>query len=379
MDLDAIIEARVKKASLRVPPSPVVALRLGRLVADEGTTLDALAAVVKQDQSLAAVVLKLANSVAYRRGDEVVSLTTAVVNLGRRALRDLAYAHAMHEQALSAGALVALRRRAWRESLTSAQVSQWVAELRGNGEDDAFVAGLLHDIGRLPVIGALEALLAELPEADTRSEDGWWSLVEQHHGAMGRQLATAWALPHVIADVINQHHDLSVDSPLLSAVRISDQVVALLDGEAGLAAEQLGTIAELSSEQCAQLAARLPRLPAYLDAFREPDDTAAATADVIDYELRLPDSLDTGVQVTLHVDGLVEDVDVLALDARGVVVRRALRAGRLVRLRAGEVTVHARVTACVEGDAELAPWALDAAQRTAWLAFVERAAPRVEG
>jgi putative nucleotidyltransferase with HDIG domain len=379
MDLDAIIEARVKSASLRVPPSPVVALRLGRLVADEATTLDALAAVVKQDQSLAAVVLKLANSVTYRRGDEVVSLTTAVVNLGRRALRDLAYAHALHEQALSAGPLVALRRRAWRESLTSAQVAQWVAELRGTGEDDAFVAGLLHDIGRLPVIGALEALLATMPEADTRSEDGWWSLVEQHHGALGTQLATAWALPHVIADIIAQHHDLSVDSPLLQAVRISDQVVALLDGEAGLSAEQLGTIAELSSEQCAQLATRLPRLPAYLDAFREPDDTATATADVINYELRLPDSLDTGVQVTLHVDGLVEDVDVLALDARGVVVRRALRAGRLVRLRAGDVTVHARVTACVEGDAELAPWALDAAQRTAWLAFVERTAPRVEG
>jgi HD-like signal output (HDOD) protein len=347
----------------------MVAVRLGRLAADERATVEELCAVLKQDQALAGAVLRLANSPAHWRGAEVVALHAAVVNLGRRALTGLAWAEALHAHALVGGPLVALRRRAWRESLVAAQVAQWVAELRGDPLEDAFVAGLLHDLGRLPVIGALEALLAALPAADTRSEDGWWALVEQHHVAQGARLASEWGLPGVITDVIAQHHDPAFDTPLLTAVRVADEVVRLLDGEPGVGAERLGAIAELSAAQCDALAARLPQLPAYLDAFREPalDEPGL---EVIDYELRLPDALDAVPQVTLHLDGLVVDADVLAIDERSVVVRRELKPGRLVRLRAGGVTLHARVTAQVDDGAQLTPWALDGAQREGWEAFV---------
>lgn len=376
MDLEALIEEKVANAALRVPPSPIVALRLGKLAADEGATRDEVVAVVKQDQSLAAVVLRLANSAMYRRGPEVVSLSTAVVTLGRRVLRDLAFAQSLHQQALGIGPLIALRRRAWRESLVAGQVAQWIAELGRAPLEDAFVAGLLHDIGRLPVIGALEALLAAHPEADTRSEEGWWKLVEAHHVTLGAQLAHAWSLPAVLTDVITRHHDSHQTGPLHGVVRLADEVIQLLDGEAGLPTQRLVDLGVLDVDQCARLAERLPFLPSYLDAFREPTGDEA-DLHAIDYEVRLQPELKPTTQLTLHVEGLIHDADVLAIDDRHVVVHANLRPGRLVRFRFNDFTVPARVTACAEDEAVLAPWALDEAQRTAWKHFVEQVSQSV--
>lgn len=284
-------------------------------------------------------------------------------------LRELSVAKELHERTLASGALVALRRRAWRESLSSARVASWVAPFFGCSADDAFVVGLLHDIGRVPAIGVLEQLLRECPEADTRSEDGWWVMVEQHHVAFGALLARSWRLPTLVAGAISAHHDLTQTSPLLETLRVADEVVKLLDGEPALGAHHLGVIAALSTAQCEALAAKLPLLPATFDAFREP--TQSEPASVIDYELKLPDALDPELQVTLTCDGLVTEADVLSVSPALFGVRGWLRVGQLVKVRAGEARFHARVTATDGEASELAPWALDAAQALEWHRFVE--------
>jgi putative nucleotidyltransferase with HDIG domain len=375
MDLEAVVSQRVKTASLRVPPSPVVALRLSQLLKDERSTVAGLASVVKQDQSLAAVVLRLANSAAYRRTSEVIALASAVVVLGRKALVDVAYSHAVHEQTVRSGSLLPLRRRAWRESLVAAQVSFWVAELFDVDADAAYVGGLLHDIGRVPMIGLLEELLIEHPEADTRTEDGWWSLLEAFHVEAGVALASSWGLPGPVLELIRAHHGEGEGSKLLEVVRIADDVVRLLDGESCVPPERLGTIAALSSGQCLALALSLPLLPGYLDAFREP--AVSELAEVIDYELRLSEALDVGLHVTLHVGGLVFDAPVYGLDPVMLSVRRELRPGQLVRVRAGAASFHARVAGCRSGITELTPWALDEAQQQAWLDFIAKGQGRL--
>ncbi len=376
MDLEAVLEHRLTSATLRLPPAPVVALKLASLLRDERTSLEALANVVQQDQVLTAVVLRLANSAAYARRSAVVQVSTAIVVLGRKTLHDLAWAQGLHEQSHVGGALLPLRRRTWREGLVNAQVSEWVAEVLQVDSEGAFVAGLLHDIGRVPVIGVLEDLLLERPEADTRTEDGWWSLVNGAHTRAGQLLAGRWALPKVISEVITAHHDLTRTSPLLEVVRVADEVVLVLDGAPILVAGRLGTIASLTTRQGEALATKLPQLPTFLDAFREP--SASGEGDVIDYELRIPSGLhDPVARVTIHADGLVHDVDVVAIEARSMVVQRALRAGQLVRVLVGGRSLHARVTGVDDGASSLAPWALDAAQQASWLEFVETVSARV--
>lgn len=374
MDLEAVVQHRLKTASLRVPPAPVVALRLQQLLNDEAATVTGLSSIVKQDQALAAVVLRLANSAAYRRTSDIVSLSAAVVVLGRKALADLAFAHAMFEQTLKSGSLVPLRRRAWRESLVAAQVASWVAELFGLDPDEAFVAGLLHDIGRVPVIGLLEEVLVEHPSADTRTEEGWWSLIDQFHVELGLVLAQRWGLPSAIGEVIGGHHEPTASGPMLEVVRVADDVVRLLDGAPSVGAERLGTIAALSTDHCRALAAKLPRLPAYLDAFREP--SVSGVAEVVDYELRLVDELGVEQRVSLHVGGLVIDALVHALDSQLLAVACELRPGQLVRVRTRDLSFHAKVVGTAAGRSELAPWALDATQQAAWCTFVEQLGAR---
>ena len=369
MDLDAAMAERVKRGKIRVPPSPVVALRLMQLLADERSGPAALVAALEQDQTLAAIVLRLANSAAYRWTGEVVSLKAAVVTVGRKALRELSVARELHEHTLTSGSLVALRRRAWRESLSCARIASWVAPLFRASPDEAFVAGLLHDIGRVPAIGILEQLLLEHPGADTRTEEGWWAVVELHHVALGAFLARSWGLPSAIAGVITKHHALEEVSPLLEALRVADEVVRLLDGEPSLDGARLGAIAALSTEQCDALAAQLPLLPATFDAFREADQGVAAGA--IDYELRLPDALDPELQVTLTCEGLVTEADVLSVSEALFGVQCALRPGQVVKVRAGDARFHARVTASDGEAAELARWALDEGQAREWRRFVE--------
>lgn len=369
MDLEAVLLHRLSSATLKLPPAPVVALKLAKLLRDDDSTLEQLATVVKQDQVLTAVVLRLANSAAYARAAAVVQVGHAITVLGRRTLQDLAWAHGLHQQALSAGSLVPLRRRAWREGLISAQIAQWVAEVTGADAGDAFVAGLLHDIGKVPVIGLLEDVLTEHPDADTRTEEGWWALIESVHVQAGRVLAGRWSLPAVITDAITSHHDVTVSAPLLDVVRVVDEVVQLLDGAPMLEAERLGAIAALSTAQGEALAAKLPQLPTFLDAFREPK--ADEVGGVIDYELRLPEQVDALAQVTIHAEGLVVEADVVELGERHLVVTRPLRASQVVRLVIAGVSLHARVTAVDEGYSSLAPWALDAKQQAGWKAFVE--------
>jgi putative nucleotidyltransferase with HDIG domain len=365
------MSARVKKGTIRVPPAPVAALHLVQVLGDPSSSPAALVHALEEDQSLAALVLRLANSAAHRRSTDVVSLKAAVVALGRTTLRELSVAKELHERTLGSGALVALRRRAWRESLTCARVASWVAPMFRASPDDAFVAGLLHDIGRVPAIGLLEQVLAEHPEADTRTEDGWWALVEQHHVPLGALLARSWGLPALLAEAISRHHALEHTSPLLETLRVADEVVRLLDGEPFLTPRQLGSIAALTTEQCDELAAQLPLLPSTFDAFREPEQTGPAC--VIDYELKLPDALDPDLQVTLTCEGLVKEADVLSVSEPLFGVRCTLRPGQVVKVHAGEARFHARVTASDGEAAELAPWALDAAQLAEWRRFVAKA------
>jgi HD-like signal output (HDOD) protein len=372
MDLDAALAARVKKGTIQVPPSPVVALRMMQLLSDESTPSSALIATLQKDQALTAIVLRLANSAHYRRGAEVVSLEQALLVLGRKTLREVSVARELHGQTLHTGPLVALRRRAWRESFSSAHVASFLAPMFEAKAEEAFVAGLLHDIGRVPVIGVLEQLLTEHPESDTRSEDGWWAAVETHHVELGALLSQRWQLPAPIAQAITAHHDEAHASPMLEVLRVADAVVQLMEGEPMLAASRLGVIAQLSTAQCEELAALLPRIPPMLDAFREP--VAEEHADVIDYEVQLPDALDVQPQVALTFEGLVVEADLQAASEERLVVRARLRPGMVVKVRAGEAHFHARVSACDDGLAELRAWAMDEGQARAWHQFVEAVA-----
>ena len=149
---------------------PAVVARVVALVDDPDSDLREIARVIEGDPALAAQLLRVANSALYARGGPIASIESGVQALGAKAVRQLVLTSAILHT--FAGPTLALAERLWQHSLRSAA---WAHELgRQLGlPDDAFLHGLLHEIGHLALLQAFPsdcAHIEELAHADASIE-----------------------------------------------------------------------------------------------------------------------------------------------------------------------------------------------------------------
>ncbi|WP_313953123.1 HDOD domain-containing protein [Accumulibacter sp.] len=195
----------------RVPSPPQVLLRLLQMVDDDTTTMAKLAALVEQDPGLCTRVLTAANSPAIRRGDPLHSIENCLIALGTRLVRSIA-------TCLSVQSLFDERTAArsvdlsafWTHSLLTAELSRSLAVSIGfHRPDEAYLAGLLHDVGELILLSAVGepylALLAGCPSEVELSERET-AQFGADHGQIGTWLADQWHLDSPFADGILFHH-----------------------------------------------------------------------------------------------------------------------------------------------------------------------------
>ncbi|MFT3841142.1 MAG: HDOD domain-containing protein [Myxococcaceae bacterium] len=265
--LEEALVARVKQGKLPLPPFPPVAAKLARVLSRADFELDQVVALMKSDAALAGAVLKVANSVAYSRGQEIATLPGAVMRIGARELSRHVLASGLQQAFGSPGPLSGLRRRVWRESLASAFVCQTLAKAGGHGSGELeFTAGLLHDVGKVVALSLLEELFKG-KQAGPREESEWWALVERFHLELGMVLAAQWQLPKEIEAVVLGHHEGPTGELLMRQVRVADEVVALLESKPCVTEADLKELGRLTSAECAALAQALPQLPALIEAF----------------------------------------------------------------------------------------------------------------
>lgn len=259
---DQQLVARVQRGDVRVPAYPPSAGKLQRVLGREGYTVADVVNVLRTDDVLAATTLRLANSAYYARGEPSSTLSKAVVRIGSQQLHRLTVAAGTTRLFASPGPLSGLRRRAWRQSLLSAAVCETLAHAAGDAPEESFVAGLLHDIGRVLAIAVIE-------ELGGTNEEEVWPVVERFHVELGMVIAARWMLPAALEEVIADHHvrDAGPQDVVLRRVQAADQVVAVLEAEPSVTAERLGAIALLTTKECATLAASIPQLPEFIEAF----------------------------------------------------------------------------------------------------------------
>ena len=181
------------------------------LVDDDRSTMAELATLVGHDAGLSARVLTAANSPALRRGRELNSLENCLVALGTRLVRSIATCLSI--QALfdrSAGSLTPDLSAFWGHSLMVAELSRnLAAAIDYPRPEEAYLAGLLHDVGELILLSAIGEPYADLL-ARNGDESSLPALeIEQfgvHHGEIGTWLADKWALDTIFADGILFHH-----------------------------------------------------------------------------------------------------------------------------------------------------------------------------
>jgi putative nucleotidyltransferase with HDIG domain len=266
-EVGAAVEDMVARGEVRVPPYPATALRLQKVLATDDYGVNDLVREMSADPVFTGNILRLANSSFYRRSGEVTSIAAAVSRIGARELTRLAMSASLAQAASEVGPLGELRRRVWREAVASALLCENVARLENGNPGEAFVAGLLHDVGKLLAIGAIEDLLHRRVHVESRPAADWWKMIERHHVRLGVSLAERWQLPGLIGAVIAVHHVPGEEGTgLVRAIHIADAVVGLMESRpevAPAALEMLGLEPSIAQE----VSALIPRVPTFIASF----------------------------------------------------------------------------------------------------------------
>lgn len=221
-----------------LPTLPAVVSALGRRFNAPDVSAAEIADLLGHDQALTARVLRLANSAFYAPREPVRSPQQAVVLLGLSTVRAITL-----KASVFTAFPIADARPFWLHSLATACAARAIARLAGlSPADDAFVMGLLHDIGKL-------AMAEHVPEAYALvrarvSRDG--GLIRDaeiaelgcDHAAVGGFLCSHWSLPIEFRTAITGHHDLDrADGPYqawAACLHLADILArALLVGNGG--------------------------------------------------------------------------------------------------------------------------------------------------
>jgi putative nucleotidyltransferase with HDIG domain len=208
---------------------PIVAQRVLSIVRDDEATTETIAGVLGTDQALAAAVLRYANSARAMPNRRIANLREAVARIGRRALGEVlvrACAGPMLDRGLPPYALP--RRVAWRHAATTSVAARQLAEVaHAAGGEEASVAGLLHDVGKMVLTTVVpEAAAKAVSISRSRHMPVWQAEVEVlgfHHGAVGAAMLRSWGLPEVVSDAVAYHHEPGrTSNPLAGVLYLAD-------------------------------------------------------------------------------------------------------------------------------------------------------------
>jgi putative nucleotidyltransferase with HDIG domain len=204
--LRAELERRLETGSLELPLLPGVAMEVTSAAAREDSDARLLADILKRDPAMAAHVLRVVNSPAYSPRAQIVSLQQAVGRVGSAKIREIALIIACRTGVFKVKGYEAEVDQVFKHSVATALFAQEIARQTRNNVEDAFLCGLLHDVGR-PVL--LQALLELSRESGSRAREALLAVVTDIHCRAGAALATEWKLPDTVSAAILNHHSAS--------------------------------------------------------------------------------------------------------------------------------------------------------------------------
>lgn len=223
-----------------LPPLPVVAAKVLRMIEDPLLEINSLQDVIMTDQALTAQVLKMANSAYYGMDRKIDIVSDAIVTLGNGAIRTLAMAATTRTMFKRFGLL---EQKLWEHSKGVSSAAEIIAKtIRHSSSDKASVAGLLHDIGKIIMNNSRPEKYILVTEAVYNNNTAYHMSEEYffgfNHADVGGLVAAKWKLPKDLCEIIRRHHyfrsfadlsDLDFEtSSLCCIVTLADAVCARL-------------------------------------------------------------------------------------------------------------------------------------------------------
>ncbi|MSP15179.1 MAG: HDOD domain-containing protein [Myxococcales bacterium] len=184
---------------------PAAAFDVVRMIGDSGYLVRKVAAAISCDPTLAGAVLSLANSPLHKGEIGVDSVNGAVVRLGQRHLRMLLLDIALHSAKVRGRPFEAFSAALWKHSLLTANLSHQVAQLARMDPDQAYMAGLFHDIGSFAVIAAARRL-AQRQERKL-SPQTLLQCVRSFGYEKNGAIVARWRLPDAVTRAVTHRRD----------------------------------------------------------------------------------------------------------------------------------------------------------------------------
>jgi len=210
---------------IELPVFNPVALDLLQMLAEPSTDIFDIVRTINEDQALAALVLRMANSPSYMGRNKCETIKSAAIRLGARQITNLAMAASHASLHASENPVVNdVMQDLWLHSHACALGCRSVALSTGQQDlaDQAYMAGLLHDIGKLYLLKALERIIQNGELAIVLDRELLLNVFSEMHVDFGCRLMSHWNLPDIYHSVAANHHAEHFDSAdlLLAIVRM---------------------------------------------------------------------------------------------------------------------------------------------------------------
>lgn len=208
LDINKVLNLEDKK----LPSFPQVAAKLLEAFRDDTASLEDLSRIVETDPGLSVRMLEIVNSAAYGLGRKITALSEAMAYLGLNEVKKLAVEMTVFDKLFKSRQSSEFDRLLfWRHCLSVAVLSSKIANKIGYPEpEEAYIAGLLHDVGKvfLDIRGRknYSEFILQLTTATDQVIENEREFIGLGHDDIGAYLCNLWKLPEKLTQVVKYHH-----------------------------------------------------------------------------------------------------------------------------------------------------------------------------
>lgn len=210
----------------RPPRLPAVATQLLELSNRPNVEISQIEALLERDAMLAGEILSLCRSAAYDRGSTISDLREALVRIGMTKLREVVMQAAMSARVFRSNAYKGCMEVLQEHSRVTAHLARFIAKKTQVDGGQAFLAGLLHDVG----IAGILIVLGDTKRGQAPPDlDALWPAIHGAHAIAGARMIGYWNLPEAIGLAVGVHHSLvfgGKDHPLAAVICLAERMSA---------------------------------------------------------------------------------------------------------------------------------------------------------
>ncbi|MBJ6725535.1 HDOD domain-containing protein [Geomesophilobacter sediminis] len=226
-----------------------IAIKMQHLLETADYAMQDVVDLANEDQALAGQILNMANSTIYVGRVRSETIKDAVIRLGSQHVCNLAMAASQASLHVSANPIIhEFMQYLWMHSHACAVGGRWLARYIGHAQyaDQTYMACLLHDVGKLYLLKAMERLSKVGVGQASLDKESLLEIFGELHVEMGVRVMGHWNMPRIYRNVVECHHDEKLDptDSVMAITRLVDTVSKVkgfglaCDGEIDLLEEE---------------------------------------------------------------------------------------------------------------------------------------------